>query len=95
MCIWICGYPNLNPRLDDRNGVVLEEVHDVHVAHPPDRRVASVVAPDVLDEVGEEAKDLLVEVAVRRPEGGRRLGPRLSVAVVAAVEAETRRTSFV
>ena len=89
----MCGYPNLNPRLDDRNGVVLEEVHDVHVAHPPDR-VASVAASDVLDEVGEEAEDLLVEVAVRRPEGGRRLGPRLPVAVVAAVEAEAR-TSFV
>ena len=57
----------------------------MHVAHPPDH--VRVLPSDVLDEVGEEAEDLLVEVAVRRPEGGRRLGPRLTVAEVAAVEA--------
>ena len=64
----------------------------MHVAHPSDRRR---VASDLLDEVGEEAEDLLVEVAVRRPEGGSggsRLGPRLAVAVVAALEAGERGT---
>ena len=65
------------------------------MAHPPHRRRGRRrVAADVLGEVGEEAEDLLVEVAVRRPEGGGtggggggRLGPRLAVAVVAALEA--------
>ena len=63
----------------------------MHVAHPSDRRR---VASDLLDEVGEEAEDLLVEVAVRRPEGGSgsRLGPRLAVAVVAPLEAGERGT---
>ena len=62
------------------------------MAHPPHRRRRGhAVASDVLGEVGEEAEDLLVEVAVRRPEGGDTggggLGPRLAVAVVAALEA--------
>ena len=69
------------------------------MAHPPHRRrgrrrvaaAAVASAADVLGEVGEEAEDLLVEVAVRRPEGGGTggggLGPRLAVAVVAALEA--------
>ena len=63
------------------------------MAHPPHRRRGRRrVAADVLGEVGEEAEDLLVEVAVRRPEGGGTgsgggLGPRLAVAVVAALEA--------